>query len=363
MYINNLTKKLIQLSFFMGLSLIVVFALFFSQPQKLPISKLNVNPNTSDFNIVLLQHDACPWAYFWCVVEKGINDAANNLNVNVELLRPLRTSDENNEDMIKQYEHLFSELTDHEPLPDAVGITFIDETVSKYLEKLITQEIPTIVYNAGASFNNHVISDLTYLGQNDQQAGYEAGLRLTKQINEKGRAVCINHFPEATNLTARCQGFERAINEAKAKGKTIEYTMLDTQKNDPPAIKEALIKDYTNHPDKAFTIYLSLGPIGAEPFYDFIDDVNLPQDKFAHGIFDLSQEIIDNINKSENTLFAIDQQPYLQGYMIVQLLFWKAKYQLRLRSETKGTNIISTGPNFLKKDELEQVKSLIGQYR
>ena len=109
---------------------------------------------------------------------------------------------------------------------------------------------------------------------------------------------------------------------------------------------------------------LSLGPISAEPFYEFIDDeVKLSKDQFAHGIFDLSQRVIENI-ENDNTLFAIDQQPYLQGNMTVQLLFWKAKYQLRLLSETKDPKIISTGPIFVKKDDINQLlRTLVGQYR
>ncbi|MDH7487866.1 MAG: substrate-binding domain-containing protein, partial [Anaerolineae bacterium] len=39
-------------------------------------------------NLILVQHALCAWDSFWCVVEKGIQQAAKEMNVNVTVLGP-----------------------------------------------------------------------------------------------------------------------------------------------------------------------------------------------------------------------------------------------------------------------------------
>ncbi len=451
---NFTIKNLIRIICFICLSLAIFLVILFSQVQGQSNSLINSYPNNSDVNIVIIQHDSCPWSYFWCVVENGINDAAKDLNVNVEIKRPIRLLKENKKKIVEKHIGFLKEVSQgNGKQPDAVGITLIqkekndeekndeeendeeenDEEVIEYLKGLMDKKIPIIVYNSDLQvvkkLNEELPEQLRYIGQDDYQAGYEAGKELAKEIKEKGRAVCINDAPEAINIQNRCKGFEKAIDEAKAKD--IEYKNLETIPNN---IFDDLIKDFKENYEKDSnenknfqTIYLSLGPKGAEPFYKFIECVkkindqkcdNLEENEydedflFAHGIFDLSKRIIDNIN-NENTLFAIDQQPYIQGYMIVQSLFWKVKYKLELQNKIEDTKIqeikiqeiktcideaklkdkiddtkiqeiktcideaelkykvdettkmISTGPILVKKDEnkLEEIEELLAKYR
>ncbi|HLF81993.1 MAG TPA: hypothetical protein VI410_09510, partial [Anaerolineales bacterium] len=43
---------------------------------------------TRSLDLILVQHALCAWDSFWCTVERGITDAADDLGVNVTVLGP-----------------------------------------------------------------------------------------------------------------------------------------------------------------------------------------------------------------------------------------------------------------------------------
>ncbi|KST65150.1 hypothetical protein BC008_20340 [Mastigocoleus testarum BC008] len=314
---------------------------------------LPVSYSSNVLNITLIQHDSCPWSYFWCVVEKGINDAAKDLKVNVKLLRPSETPYKPSE----QKELIEKALKDN---PDGIGVTLTDrklfrEPLTTFLEDHQDDRksrIPVIAYNAGNSPDKDDIPYDIYIGQDEEKAGYEAGKKLVELARLKSsgkRGVCINHQEDTENLQARCRGFENALRD-----EGIPYFTIITKDN-PKNIKEEIEKDYQTH--KNTDIVLSLGQIGAAPFYEFMEDNKLESSQIFHATFDLSKTIINNIENGR-TLFAIDQQPYLQGYMVVQ---WLAL--IKNHNFTPPGKVISTGPSFVDKDNLDKVKQQVGQYR
>ncbi len=74
------------------------------------------------------------------------------------------------------------------------------------------------------------------------------------------------------------------------------------------------------------------------------------------GTFDLSAEISAAI-KDGTINFAIDQQPFLQGSIPIQVLTNFVRYGVT------PSNSIFTGPGFVTKDNIALVESLAGQYR
>ena len=74
------------------------------------------------------------------------------------------------------------------------------------------------------------------------------------------------------------------------------------------------------------------------------------------GTFDLSSEIAKAI-KEDVIKFAIDQQPYLQGYMPVVILSLYSRYGI------VPSNNINSGPGFITKANIAQVEKLAGEIR
>jgi simple sugar transport system substrate-binding protein len=75
-------------------------------------------------------------------------------------------------------------------------------------------------------------------------------------------------------------------------------------------------------------------------------------DQFFLATFDLSPAIVQSVEQG-HMLFAVDQQPYLQGYLAIVLL---SLYKSNL--DTVSTAALSTGPIFVTSANVAQIKQL-----
>ena len=304
-------------------------------------SQVEVLDPEPDVNLVLIQHGACPWAYFWCVVETGIKDAAKNLNVNATILRPSNF----NLDKVKE---MLETAVEAEPKPDGIGITLSDRDRFKpALIRAAERNIPVIAYNSGFGSNRNEIPYKTYIGADEYTGGYQSGLRLVEAGGKRG--VCINHQPGHEGLDARCQGFLDAMRRYGISAATLKVTV------NPAESKQQIQEFYQRNPK--IDTFLTLGPEVAAPFYKVIQDVGLKKDTFFHGTFDLSNTILQKI-KSGTTLFAVDQQPYLEGYMTVQWLTWIHRHGF-----SPPEDEILTGPSFVTIENVDLVMAQVSKYR
>lgn len=311
-------------------------------PATAPSASQNLAQSGSDtLNLTLIQHASCPWAYFWCVVETGIHDAAQDLGVEVTIRRP-NTFDP---DAVTR---LIESSVNATAKPDAIGVAVIDpdkfrEPLTKAVEDF---NIPVIAYNAGSGPEKDNIPYRAYIGADEQRGGYEAGKRLLAASKSAVKGACIDHQPGAFNLEARCQGFFKALGEAGVQAERVNITPN-------PAESEKILRAYlANNPDT--DLFLTLGPEAAVPFYQVI---KTHKGTFSHGTFDLSRTILREI-ETGTTLFAIDQQPYLEGYLAVQWLTWIKRHDF-----TPPSPIISTGPSFVDRSNVALIQEQVGQYR
>ncbi len=296
------------------------------------------DPN-APVKVVAVQHAECAWDSFWCVVQNGINQAAANMNVDVTILAPDAFDLDKTASLIEQAVAA---------KPDAIMLTVTDPVLfEEPIMKAIDAGIPVIAYNAGAGPIEDNIPYYTYLGQDEYQGGYQAGLRMA--VDGGKGAVCINQQVGHAGLDKRCQGFIDAMTE-----KDIPAEVLAI--GDDPAESTTIIGDYyAANPDT--NLFLTLGPNGANPFYAFVENEGLTAADFKHGTFDLSEEINANI-ASGVTMFGIDQQPFLQGYGGIQTL-----QLLVRRGIVPALPVTPTGPGFVTQDNLATVEALAGEYR
>ena len=309
-------------------------------PEAAPAAQVQAEPvaQTDDkLDIILVAHAASAWDSFWKVVEQGNHDAAEDFNVNLTILAPDKWCPEC---VVKLIDQAVAGK------PDAIGITVSDGALFEdAMKRAIDAGIPVMTYNSGDQRPAGENIGLIYIGQNEYLAGQQGGDRLIKAGATKG--VCVNQGVGSTNLDQRCKGFTDAMTAAGLSAEVLGIS------NDA-AEAATTISDYAAaHPD--VNAYLTLGPNGATPFYAFVKAEGL-EGKLVHGTFDLGPEIVSHI-KDGSTLFGIDQQPYIQGYMIVQWLSWGIRYGL-----STPANIL-TGPGFVDSSNVEKVEALAGKYR
>jgi simple sugar transport system substrate-binding protein len=293
----------------------------------------------AELNFILVQHALCAWDAFWCTVEAGIAQAAEDMNVNVSVLGP------DSFDLEKTAALIDEAVAAN---PDGIALTVTDPALFKEpIMRALEAGIPVVAYNAGSGPLKDGIPYLTYLGQDEYQGGYLGGLRLAAAGGTKG--VCINHQVGHVGLDARCQGLVDAFAE---KGLEAEVLAIG---NDPAEAQTTIDDFHTANPE--VDTFLTLGPNGANPFYAFLEAAGMGAGEVHHGTFDLSPEIVANILNG-TTLFGIDQQPFLQGYGAVMTLML-----LNRQNIAPALPVTPTGPGFVDLGNIALVKQLAGQYR
>ena len=284
---------------------------------------------------VLVSHapDSDSW---WNTIKNSIAVAGDQMGVEVEYRNP-PTGDL--ADMARIIEQASASN------PDGIIATIADyDVLSGPLSDAVAKGIPVITINSGTEEQSKKIGALMHVGQPEYDAGKGAG--------EKAKAagvtnfLCVNHYITNPASVERCQGYADAI------GVELGGQMIDSGQ-DPAEIKSKVMAYLQGHPDT--NGILTLGPTSAHPTLAALEEMG-KSGTIHFGTFDLSSEIASGI-KSDVIAFAIDQQPYLQGYLPVVILTNLARYGV-----VPG-NSINSGPGFVTKSNIDLVEKYAGEYR
>ena len=196
--------------------------------------------------------------------------------------------------------------------------------------------VPLIIYNAGSMEGARQLGAMNFIGNDDYVAGVAGGEFFTAHASKN--VLCVNTIPGAANLEARCKGLADGM--AKAGGVSNQLPLPATTFGDPTAVAQAIKAALTGDPTIDGLITISAGDANSAA-------IGIMQagsvDKVKLGTFDFDGANLERI-KDGTQLFAIDQQPYMQGYLAVSLLnaFVNYGFDLPTRPILTGPGIIST---------------------
>ncbi len=289
------------------------------------------SPSTSlasDIRIIAVVHGQAsdPW---WSVVKNGISEAAEANDVTVEYRAPETF------DMVAMAQLIDAAVNQE---PDGIMVSIPDaDALGPSIQKAVQAGIPVISLNSGSDVYES-LGALLHVGQEEYTAGLAAGKALKEAGGSKG--LCINHEVGNVALDTRCQGF--------ADGFEGEVVVLPTT-NDPSEVKAKVKAALESDPDLDTALGLSASLAG-EQIVSAVDELGRAGE-IKIGSFDLSGDYLESVRDGA-ALFAIDQQPYLQGFLPVQLLALNAKYGVM------PATAIGSGPNLITKDKANQVIDL-----
>jgi simple sugar transport system substrate-binding protein len=317
----------------------------------------------ADARFVVISHapDADP---FWNVVKNGIADAQKDFGVTVDYHNP---PNGDLSDMVR----LLEQASAHNY--DGVATTIADfDVIRSRVKTIVGKGIPVITYNSGTAQQNAELGGLLHVGQPEYEAGKEAGMRAHAAGIKS--FLCVNNNATNPESFERCRGFADAIG-ADAKRSTLDSG------NDPTEVENKVFAALRGHPDTQAV--LALGPTSSVPAMRAIRKLGLT-DKIFFATFDLTPEVDKGI-AAGTVAFAIDQQPYLQGYIPVALLAilkqdkthdirkaiatLQANAQFQQHIRTYGLTPrftpdgIATGPSFVTRQNVALVEKYAGQYR
>lgn len=285
--------------------------------------------------IVLIYHDDDTETW-WNTAKNAATLAAEQVGVEIEFRNP-PTGD------IADMARIIQQTTATQP--DGILTTIADYNMLKApIEDAIAQGIPVITINSGTIEQSQEMGALLHIGQPE----YEAGKRAGERAKSEGVTdfVCVNDYISNSASVERCQGFADGL------GIELASRMIDSGTDVREIANKVSAYLTANSSTDAVLSLSSTSAAGATLALQ--ENGQLGEMYFAS--FDLSEAILNAV-KEGSMAFAIDQQPFLQGYMPVEIM---ANY---LRYGVFPSSSILSGPNFITKDNAEQVISMAGKWR
>src|SRR5437899_3056501 len=269
---------------------------------------------------VLISHapDSDSW---WNTIKNSIKQAGEDYGVTVDYRNPPSGDLADMARLIEQaaaagYDGVIVTIADYSVLQGAIG-------------KVTAKKIPLVTINSGTTEQSEKLGALMHVGQPEYAAGKGAGERA-KAAGVKS-FLCVNHY--ATNPASfdRCHGFADAI------GADFKKSTIDSG-DDPTAI-ESKVSAYLRQNASTGAV-LTLGPTSAHPTLKALEKSG-QKGKIYFATFDLSDEISRGI-KDGSVKFAIDQQPYLQGYIPVAVM--ATMKSLKTTDPKKAADAVKANP-------------------
>jgi len=259
---------------------------------------------------------------FWTIVKNGAEQAGRDLDVNVEY--------QSSGDPQTQSQYIDAATNQH---VDGLIVSMANpEALKPSISNAEKAGIPVITINAGED-QSKAFGALVHVGQNETIAGQAAGTRL-KSLGLH-HVVCVIHEAGNTSLDQRCNG------AAQTFGGKMDRLQVDV--NDLAAATSTIRAKLQE--DTSIDGVLTLNPAVATAAVSAKGD-----SKATFATFDVSSDVINDV-KQGKLAFAVDQQPYLQGYLPVQFLHLYATNG----DVVGGGKPVLTGPGFVTKDNAAQV--------
>jgi simple sugar transport system substrate-binding protein len=279
---------------------------------------------TPRMTVAMVTH-AAPGDTFWDLIRKGAAAAAAKDNIKL-----VYSSDPNAGNQANLVQNAIDQKV------DGIALTAAKPDAMKaVVAKAKAAGIPVVGFNSGLD-NWKQLGMLEYFGQDENIAGQAFGQRLN-QLGAK-HALCVIQEQGQVALEARCAGLKKGF-----KGKTDTLYVNGT---DMPSVKSTLTAKLQQ--DSSIDQVVTLGAPFALTAVQSVSDAG---SKAKVATFDLNKDLVTAVQQGK-VEFAVDQQPYLQGYLAVDALWL---YKTNGNFSGGSTAPVLTGPAFVTKDNVDTV--------
>jgi len=274
---------------------------------------------------------------FWNLIKKGLDDARPAIEANGGKLNYLRLVNYDNfaPDVVGLIRTAISQKVDGLVIPN-----WVPESEDPAIKDAMKAGIKVILMNAGGAEKARELGAINYVGSDEYKAGFAGGEYFASKGSK--HVKCVNTIPGAANLEARCKGVADGIS-AKG-GKSEQLPLPSSSFGNATAVAEAIKAELLKDPTIDGVITISAGD--ADSAAIGIQQANVGA-KVKLGTFDLNKAGLDRI-KNGKQAFAIDQQPYLQGFLAASILAASIDF---------GTNLptfpVLTGPGIVDASNID----------
>lgn len=281
--------------------------------------------DTDPITVAMITHQA-PGDTFWDIIRKGADAAAAKSNVTLEY--------SGDPDASRQAQLIQAAI---DKGVDGIAVTSPNTgAIGPTIQKAVEAGIPVTMFNAGGNDWQDLGGVISYFGQGEFPAGVAVGERAV--ADGGSNILCVIQEQGQQQLEDRCDGVIEG-----AGGATVKRVYVDGR--DDSAVVTTLQAELTADSSVDFIVTL-----GAPFALGAVKAVDGAGSSAKIGTFDTNAELVKAI-QDDNVLWAIDQQPYLQGYLSVDQIW----LYINNGNIIGGGQSVPTGPAFIDSANVDVV--------
>lgn len=281
--------------------------------------------STPKFKVALITH-ASAGDTFFDIIRKGADAAAAKDNITYQY---------SNNDNAAQQATLIQNAVDSKV--DAIAVSMPNASaLTTALANAKAAGIPVVAFNAG--FNDwQSVGAIGYFGQDESIAGKAAGARLGTDGAKK--VLCVIQTQGQVQLEDRCKGVAAGLGGAGS----VENIYVNG--TDSSAVQTTLTAKLQQDSsiDHVITLGAPIALIATQSITEAGSSAKL-------ATFDTNAELVQAI-ADKKVEWAVDQQPYLQGYEAIDSLW----LYLNNANTIGGGQATLTGPAFIDSSNIDAV--------
>jgi simple sugar transport system substrate-binding protein len=282
--------------------------------------------NTPRMTVAMITHEV-PGDSFWDLIRKGAQAAADKDNIE------LRYS---NDPEAPAQANLVQSAIDSKV--DGIAVTLAKpDAMAPAIKAAEAAGIPVVAFNSGFD-DFKAMGVQEYFGQDEKLAGVAAGEKLNADGAKK--IICVIQEQGQVALESRCAGVKQGF-----KGQS---EILNVNSKDMPSVEATITAKLQQDPSVDHVVAL-----GAPIALTAVQSVGNANSSAKIVTFDTNAALVDAI-KGGKVQWAVDQQPFLQGYLAIDSL-WLFKNNKNLIGGGQPT---LTGPSFIDQGNIDAVAEL-----
>jgi simple sugar transport system substrate-binding protein len=279
--------------------------------------------DTPRFTVAMVTHGP-PGDTFWDLIRKGAETAAMKDNIDLKYSAELQGPDQAN---------LVQNAVDSKV--DALAVTLARPDALKVaVQRAVSAGIPVVALNAGITAWKEAGAK-AYFGQDEEISGEAAGKRLAADGAKK--VICVIQDQGNVSLESRCAGVRSGL------GGAVET--LNVNGTDMPSVQSTITAKLQQDPSVDYIVTL-----GAPIALTAVESAANAGSKAKIATFDTNAALVDAI-KTDKVQWAVDQQPFLQGYLAIDTLW----LYLNNGNIVGGGQPTLTGPAFIDKTNVDAI--------
>lgn len=280
--------------------------------------------DTPRWKVAMVTHSGDGDTY-WDIVQSGAKQAADKDNIEF-----LYGHDEEGGRQAQLVQSMIDKKV------DGLIVTLAKpDAMKSVVRKAVKAGIPVITINSGQD-QSEEFGALTHIGQDENVAGEAVGTELNERDRKK--ALCVLHEQGNVGHEQRCDGVEKTFD-----GKVEKLYVKGTSMPDVESSMTAKLQA-----DDDVDAVVTLGAPFADTAVKAVDQAGSDAEVDT---FDLNAKVAGGLEDG-SIGFAVDQQPYLQGYEAIDLM-WLYRYNGDMLG---GGQPVLTGPQILTKKDAPALK-------